>query len=228
MIHLILIFASLCFFFMNTLAQHNTQLVTYSSDDNKTPLNSTAIEVILDSNFQLEYALYGQRIPASVKTNLTIVTVFYFGFDEKLHQGQLVIHKEVARDVEEIFDIIRQIHFPIEKVVPICEYKWSDDESMRDNNTSGFNYRFISGSKILSMHASGLAIDINPIQNPYIKNGTTSPTGSVYDTNAKGTITADSRIVEEFKKRGWTWGGDWKSLKDYQHFQKILSAGKQN
>jgi len=228
MIRLILSFISLSFFFINTLAQHNTQLVTHSSGDNTTPPNSSAIEVIVDSDFKLEKALFGQRIPASVKANLTLVTVFYYGFDEKLHQGQLVVHEKVARDVEEIFKIIRQIHFPIEKVVPICEYKWSDDESMRDNNTSSFNYRFISGSKILSMHASGLAIDINPKQNPYIKNGTTSPAGSVYDTNTKGTIAADCRIVEEFKKRGWTWGGDWKSLKDYQHFQKILSAGKQN
>lgn len=211
---------------MNTLAQHNSQLINHSSGGNNTMDNSSSIELILDSEFTLDEALIGQKIPASVKTNLTLVNVFYYGFDEKLHHGQLVVHKEVAHDVKEIFEIIRQIHFPIEKVTPICEYKWSDDQSMRDNNTSSFNYRFISGSKILSMHASGLAIDINPIQNPYIKNGKTSPTGSVYDTNAKGTITADSRIVEEFKKRGWTWGGNWKSLKDYQHFQKILSAGK--
>jgi hypothetical protein len=94
---------------------------------------------------------------------------------------------------------------------------------MKDNNTSGFNYRFISGSKILSKHASGLAIDINPKQNPYIKNGTTTPDGSIYEIDSIGTLTEDSRIVKEFKKRGWTWGGDWKSLKDYQHFQKILS-----
>ena len=60
-------------------------------------------------------------------------------------------------------------------------------------------------------------------QNPYIKNGTTTPAGSVYEIDSLGTINADSPIVKEFKKRGWTWGGDWKSLKDYQHFQKILS-----
>ncbi|MEE9449835.1 MAG: M15 family metallopeptidase [Ignavibacteriaceae bacterium] len=226
MIRLIISFVTISFFFMNTLAQHNTHLVTHSSGDNTTLLNSSVVGAIIDSDFKLEEALYGQRIPASVTTNLTIVTVFYYGFDEKLHQGQLVVHKEVARDVKDIFEIIRQIHFPIEKVVPICKYKWSDDESMRVNNTSSFNYRFISGSKILSKHASGLAIDINPKQNPYIKNGTTSPAGSVYIADTKGTITTDCRIVEEFKKRGWTWGGDWKSLKDYQHFQKILSASE--
>jgi len=226
MTRLILFFSSLCFFFMNTFAQHNSQLINHSSGGNNTMDNSSSIELILDSQFTLDEALIGQKIPASVKTNLTLVNVFYYGFDEKLHHGQLVVHKEVAEDVKEIFEIIRQIHFPIEKVVPICEYKWSDEKSMQDNNSSGFNYRFISGSKILSKHASGLAIDINPKQNPYIKNGITSPAGSVYDIDAEGTITSDSPIVAEFKKRGWTWGGDWKSLKDYQHFQKNLSAGK--
>jgi len=226
MTRLILFFSSLCFFFMNTFAQHNSQLINHSSGGNNTMDNSSSIELILDSQFTLDEALIGQKIPASVKTNLTLVNVFYYGFDEKLHQGQLVVHKAVAQDVKEIFEIIRQIHFPIEKVVPICEYKWSDEKSMLDNNSSSFNYRFISGSKILSKHASGLAIDINPKQNPYIKNGATSPAGSVYKADVKGTITSDSLIVEEFKKRGWTWGGDWKSLKDYQHFQKILSAGK--
>jgi len=226
MIRLIFSFITIGFFTMNTFAQHNSKLVTHSSDENITQPNSSAIELVLDSEFTLEDALKGQRIPVSVKVNLTLINVFYYGFDEKLHHGQLVVHKEVAEDVREIFEIIRQIHFPIEKVVPICEYKWSDDESMQDNNSSSFNYRFISGSKILSKHASGLAIDLNPKQNPYIKNGITSPAGSVYNIDAKGTITADSRIAEEFKKRGWTWGGDWKSLKDYQHFQKNLSTGK--
>jgi hypothetical protein len=211
---------------MNTHAQHNTQLINNSSGENTESDNSSSIELIIDSEFTLEEALFGQKIPASVKTNLTLINVFYYGFDEKLHHGQLVLHKAVAEDVKEIFEIIRQIHFPIEKVIPICEYKWSDEKSMEDNNTSSFNHRFISGSKILSKHASGLAIDINPKQNPYIKNGTTTPTGSSYKSEAKGTITADSRIVEEFKKRGWTWGGDWKSLKDYQHFQKNLSDSK--
>lgn len=226
MMRLILFFTSLSFLIMTTFAQHNSELKNHSSSENTKSDNSSSIELIIDSGFTLEEALHGQKIPASVKNNLTLINVFYYGFDEKLHHGQLVLHKAVAEDIKEIFEIIRQIHFPIEKVVPICEYKWSDEKSMEDNNTSSFNYRFISGSKILSMHASGLAIDINPKQNPYIKNGTTAPTGSIYESEAKGTINSDSRIVEEFKKRGWTWGGDWKSLKDYQHFQKDLSDSK--
>jgi hypothetical protein len=178
--------------------------------------------IIVDSGLTLDDALKGQLIPKSVKNNLVLLDVIYYGFDNKIHVGQLIVHKEAAKDLKEIFDFIFETKFPIEKVVPICNYKWSDEQSMQDNNTSSFNYRFISGTRVLSLHASGLAIDINPVQNPYVKNGITSPEGSKYDTTAIGTITAGSQLVLEFKKRGWTWGGDWESLKDYQHFQKKL------
>jgi hypothetical protein len=72
------------------------------------------------------------------------------------------------------------------------------------------------------MHANGLAIDINPKQNPYVKNGKSIPAGSEYKLNNMGTIEPDSKIVKVFKEKGWVWGGDWKSLKDYQHFQKNI------
>jgi hypothetical protein len=93
---------------------------------------------------------------------------------------------------------------------------------MKNNNTSAFNYRFITGSRVISNHASGLAIDLNPKLNPYIKNGVILPEDCVYDTTKAGTITAGSNLVKEFKQRGWQWGGDWKNLKDYQHFEKKL------
>ena len=99
----------------------------------------------------------------------------------------------------------------------------SDDQSMLADNTSAFNYRTATGSKHLSMHAYGFAIDINPAQNPYIKGNIVLPPGAVYDTAKPGTLGANSPIVKTFKRLGWTWGGDWKSLKDYQHFEKALS-----
>ena len=180
------------------------------------------LNIVIDSNMSLEEALSGKKIPLSVKRDLVIVDVYYFSFDEKLHKGQIVVHKEVEQDVIEIFNFIKDSGFPVEKVIPINKYNWSDDASMRDNNTSSFNYRYVSGTKILSMHAQGLAIDINPMQNPYIKNNRISPKGSEYDVSKQGTISADSELVKEFLKRGWSWGGHWKSLKDFQHFQKKL------
>jgi hypothetical protein len=180
------------------------------------------LEIILDSNLDFEDAVIGLNIPHTILENLELVTVYYYGFDDGLHQGQLVGHKDVAKDIKEIFKFIKESGFPLNKVVPISEYNWSDEESMKDNNTTAFNYRFISGTRVISKHDNGLAIDINPLLNPYIKNGVSIPTSCTYDTTKAGTISSGSQLVNEFKKRDWTWGGDWKSLKDYQHFEKSL------
>lgn len=200
-------------------AQQNQQLTRYSPDKQR----STPVQkIMIDADYTIDEALRGSNIPSSVINTLELVTVNYYGFDRKLHQGQIIVNKEIANEIVEIFKVIEETKFPIEKVVPIVEYNWSDEKSMNDNNTSSFNYRFISGSRILSMHANGLAIDINPKQNPYVKNGTSIPAGSEYKFNSMGTIEPDSKIVKAFKEKGWTWGGDWKSLKDYQHFQKKI------
>ncbi|MCH7963875.1 MAG: M15 family metallopeptidase [Bacteroidetes bacterium] len=209
------------FLFLTTFinAQQNQQLTIYSSDKEQ----SVAVQkIMIDADYTFDEALRGSSIPSSVKNKLDLVSVKYYGFDGKLHQGQIIVNKEIANDIVDIFKVIEKIKFPVEKVVPIVEYNWSDEKSMNDNNTSSFNYRFISGSRILSMHANGLAIDINPKQNPYVKNGTSIPAGSEYKLKNMGTIEPDSKIVKVFKEKGWTWGGDWKSLKDYQHFQKII------
>jgi len=209
------------FLFLTTFinAQQNQQLTIYSSDKEQ----SVAVQkIMIDADYTFDEALRGSSIPSSVKNKLDLVSVKYYGFDGKLHQGQIIVNKEIANDIVEIFKVIEKTKFPVEKVVPIVEYNWSDEKSMNDNNTSSFNYRFISGSRILSMHANGLAIDINPKQNPYVKNGTSIPAGSEYKLKNMGTIEPDSKIVKVFKEKGWTWGGDWKSLKDYQHFQKII------
>jgi hypothetical protein len=200
-------------------AQQNQQLTRYSPEKQR----STSFQkIIIDADYTLDETLRESNIPTSVKNTLELVTVNYYGFDGKLHQGQIIVNKEIANDIVEIFKVIEETKFPIEKVVPIVEYNWSDEKSMNDNNTSSFNYRFISGSRILSMHANGLAIDINPKQNPYVKNGMSIPAGSEYKLKNMGTIEPDSEIVKVFKEKGWTWGGDWKSLKDYQHFQKKI------
>jgi len=177
---------------------------------------------VIDSDIDFEQAVSGKNIPQSIIENLRLVDVYYFGFDEKLHKGQLVVHKEVVLDIIEIFEFIRETRFPIGKVIPISKYDWSDEKSMMDNNTSAFNYRYISGARVISNHASGLAIDINPGLNPYIKNGNSLPANCVYDITKAGTILVDSDLVKEFKKKGWQWGGEWISLKDYQHFEKKL------
>lgn len=177
-------------------------------------------EIIIDCNYTFEEAISGVEIPAWIKKNLVLLDVEYYSFDEKLHKGQLVLHKRAERDIKEIFEIIRSIKFPVNKVIPVVKYNWSDEASMNDNNTSSFNYRKVKGQKLLSAHSYGLAIDINPLQNPHIKRNTVQPVNGKYDIKAEGTILKTSRVVQEFRKRGWQWGGSWRSSKDYQHFEK--------
>ena len=151
-----------------------------------------------------------------------LVNVLYYSFDNKIHQGQIIINKKLEKDIDEIFKLAMQIKFPIEKTSPISKYDWNDNMSMKDNNTSGFNYRKILGSERLSNHAYGFAIDINPRLNPFIKNGKILPDGANYDKTKTGTLTVENPIVKKFKELGWIWGGDWESIKDYQHFEKVL------
>jgi peptidoglycan LD-endopeptidase CwlK len=176
--------------------------------------------IIIDSNITLQEALKGKEIPNTNKKNLLITDVEYYSFDNRLHRGQVVIHKDLTRDIKEIFALIKEKKFPIKKVVPINYYRWSDEASMRDNNTSAFNYRVISGTRTFSTHSLGRAIDINPLLNPQIKNGKISPEGAVYNKYARGTIKSNSWLTHEFYKRGWRWGGNWKFMQDYQHFEK--------
>jgi hypothetical protein len=205
----------------NTSAQHVSNFSTPVQDGAEVD-ESSVNSLIIDSDIKFEEAVAGKNIPGNILLNLELVNVYYYGFNGNLRKGQLVVHKDVVQDVEEIFDFIRETKFPLDKVVPLSEYNWSDEESMKENNTSAFNYRFISGTRVISKHASGLAIDINPKLNPYIKNEVCTPEGSTYDTTKTGTLKADSPLVLEFKQRGWKWGGDWKNLKDYQHFEKNL------
>lgn len=211
----IMIFLLMILFIEN---DHSTGL---NNDNQRSEMvNKRIQEITIDSDYSLEEALNGIKIPDDIKKNLRIVNVYYYSFDNKLHQGQVVIHEDLVQDITSIFNIIKKMRFHIAKVIPIVKYDWNDEKSMEDNNTSAFNYRFIAGTNKLSNHSTGTAIDINPLLNPYIRKDLILPEGAVYDVNKNGTITENSFLVKEFKKLGWTWGGDWKDRKDYQHFEK--------
>jgi hypothetical protein len=134
------------------------------------------------------------------------------------------VDKDLEKDVRDFFNFLLEQNFPVNKAIPVAHHKFNfnDKLSMDENNSSGFNPRYIGGTNKLSNHALGRAIDINPIQNPQIKDGVTEPKGAIYDTEQPGTLVATSLIVEFLKKRGWKWGGDYHDLKDYQHFEKPL------
>ncbi len=184
--------------------------------------------LIIDSNMSLTDALAGvdAQCLAVICKRQRLVTVKYYGFDKKIHQGQLVIDYELVEDIQTIFAFALEKRFPLQSVIPISDlrfrknHRWDDNLSMAANNTSAFNYRLSTGSSQLSKHAYGKAIDINPFLNPYIKGTITAPPGATYVPDKAGTFTADHPLVQKFLQLGWHWGGHWKTLKDYQHFEK--------
>lgn len=188
-------------------------LVAFRNKEHDTPAT-----VVVDSRMTRAEAIGKNAFPQHILDAQEVVTVRYYSFDSKLHEGQLVVHKSLVSDVQAIFREIEQSQFPIAKVIPIVYYNWSDSKSIADNNTSAFNYRTVDGTNKLSDHAYGKAIDINPYLNPWVgkKGKSTRP----YRPEQPGTITGEGVVVQAFKKRGWSWGGSWKNSKDYQHFYK--------
>ena len=176
---------------------------------------------IIDSHLTREQSLEGTKAPEDVREKMVLLDVLYYSFDRKLHQGQLVVHRDAQEDVQRIFRVILQERFPIDKCVPVVHYAWSDDASMADNNTSGFNYRTIAATNCLSNHSFGRAIDINPVQNPALyADGSCAPQRATYNPEIRGTLAAPCAVVTAFTRLGWRWGGDYTSFKDYQHFEK--------
>lgn len=187
------------------------------------PLKTTRPrKVIVDSKMSSSSALGSNGFPKHVLARMAIVEVEYLGFDGFDHRGQIVVDRSLAGEVRAIFAELRKIRYPIRRVVPVVRYGWDDIRSMRDNNTSGFNYRGQvtpnGRSNILSKHALGRAIDLNPYLNPYVS--TSGKALSAYRPAIKGTLTRHSAATKIFLSRGWKWGGNWPGGKDYQHFVK--------
>ncbi|MEN9337776.1 MAG: hypothetical protein RIQ41_90 [Candidatus Parcubacteria bacterium] len=191
----------------------------------------------IHSNLTKEQAIKAKpenNCPEEVLAAQELVSVTYFNFDGVECQGQIVVHKDVAEDVRKVFEYIHESKFPVAKVVPIADpkYSWDDEVSCEDNNSSAFNYRMMTQVAKLSNHALGRAVDINPQENPFIRleeDGVsemyTVPSNGTYDLTVPGTLHKDHEVVKLFKSLGWKWGGDWNPLEgtvDYQHFEKLL------
>ena len=162
------------------------------------------------------------------REELRYVHILHTGFDGETKEGELVVNKAIADDVLAIFEELYRAKYPIEKVRLVDEYGADDEASMSDNNSSAFNFRTISHTTTISKHGLGMAIDINPLYNPYVKtvNGALSiepANAAVYvdpsDDNPYR-IDHDDLCYKLFTEHGFTWGGDWVHSKDYQHFEK--------
>ena len=166
------------------------------------------------------------------REDLRYLLVLHVDQDGNTHQGEMVVHKLIAQDVLEIFETLYDAEYPIERMVLPDNYLGDDETMMRDNNSSCFNFRFISHTNRISKHGLGMAVDINTLYNPYHKivtndDGTTEEviepaTGKAYldrtqDFDYK--IEKGDLCYTLFIEKGFEWGGDWTDRKDYQHFE---------
>ena len=153
------------------------------------------------------------------------VRLTYQGFDGEVHTGTLVVNADTVPDVKRIFARLYAGRFPIRRMRTIDSYGGSDDRSMAADNTSAFNCRYAvaPGPRRWSAHAYGRAIDVNPVENPYLEGGRVLPrTGRAFldRTHARrGMALAGGLVVRSFEAAGWEWGGRWAGSPDYQHFE---------
>jgi prepilin-type N-terminal cleavage/methylation domain-containing protein len=140
------------------------------------------------------------------------------------HKGELVCNKAIAEDLIYIFRELYKARYPIERMTLIDRFDADDEQSMRDNNSSCFCYRVVKGTAKLSKHAQGLAIDINPLYNPCVRGRRVQPaTASRYVNRQRSfnyKIEHGDLLWQLFTERGFRWGGAWRSMKDWQHFEK--------
>lgn len=155
---------------------------------------------------------------------LFYLNVLYFGFDCEPKVGEIICNRLIAKDLCKIFKKLYDNRYMIEKIRLIDNYDADDERSMTDNNSSCFCYRNIAHTDELSLHSLGMAIDINPLYNPYIANGKIMPAaGEPYadrsrDFNYK--IDEKDYCYKVFRHFGFKWGGHWQDSKDYQHFYR--------
>lgn len=209
----------------DTMEQHPDR-ITYEEGFYYEPLTESVKQRITG----ISYPESGCTVPYE---DLNYVGLMYIDFEGQEQTGELICNKAIAQDMVEIFHELYRNDYRLESMRLIDEYAGDDTASMAENNTSCFNYRVVDGTSNLSKHAYGLAIDVNPYYNPYVvfhrnEDGSDyiSPPGSeIYADRSQSfayKIDENDLCYRLFTEHGFTWGGNWNSTKDYQHFQKTL------
>ena len=230
-----------------TKAQAGTETQAGAEAETKTETEAeteteTEAEVKMEEAFyirELDEELMARIRGRSYKDNCTVpagdlryLHVLHKDLDGNVLEGEMICNKQIAEDVLEILRILYENDYPIEKIRLVDEYDAVDEASMADNNSSSFNFRFVSYTNHVSKHGYGLAVDINPLYNPYTKvvNGKRSvepANGVPYLDREKEfpyKITRDDLCCRLFLEHGFSWGGDWENSKDYQHFEVPASV----
>jgi len=157
--------------------------------------------------------------------DLRLLQLTYRGFDGGSHPGSMVVHAAVSRAVVDVFRRLYEQGFPIRRMEPVDVFGGSDEASIAADNTSGFNCRdtVSIGPRRWSQHAYGRAIDVNPVENPYVLGGRVlPPAGAAYldrSDRRPGMALPGGPLTAAFAAAGWSWGGEW-AAPDYQHFSE--------
>ena len=153
---------------------------------------------------------------------LRYLRIAYRGFDGRVHSGEMIANRSAVGPLKQVFAGLYGDHFPLRRMRLVDDYGGSDYRSIEADNTSAFNCRRATGQTRWSQHAYGLAVDVNPIENPYVANGrTTHPASRPYlrrSRHRRGMAFAGGVLVRAFDRAGWGWGGRWSDPTDYQHF----------
>lgn len=156
--------------------------------------------------------------------DLRLVSVTHWDLSGGTARGELVVHRDVVDDVVAVFGVLHAARFPLERMETVDRFGGDDARSMAANNTSGYNCRATTGGSGWSEHAYGRALDLNPVQNPYVRGASVEPAaGRAYLDRTQrhpGMVVAGDAVVQAFAAVGWEWGGDFRTLKDYQHFSQ--------
>lgn len=187
-------------------------------------------EAISDSIFhRMQGRSYREGCPVS-RDSLRYLRVLHRDAAGAIRMGELVCHVAISKDLLHIFKALYKAAYPIERMRLIDLYEGNDEQSMAANNTSGFNFRRVAGSQQLSSHSLGRAIDVNPLYNPYVRQRSDgsfriSPQAGEPYADRSATfpykIERDDLCCRLFRQHGFQWGGSWKRVKDYQHFEKM-------
>lgn len=188
-----------------------------------------AAEPLPDAVFE---RMQGRSYPAGCtvpRHSLRHVRVLHYDGEGIVRMGELVCHQRIAADLVYIFRELYRHRYPIERIRLIDDYGASDEQSMRANNTCSFCYRTVKGSAKLSAHARGMAVDVNALYNPYYKRHAdgrvvVQPSNALKYCNRTASfpykIERGDLLHRLFTQRGFKWGGAWRTVKDYQHFEK--------
>lgn len=201
----------------------------------------SGLPVMVDSAMTREEALSGSQAPDELLQKMRLVNVSYIGYDGRLHSGQVVVHRNLTKDIRKIFAAMRAAKFQVKAAIPAVQFGWDDAQLLKKNITSCFNYRLIAGTNAPSNHGLGAACDINPFTNPwyeYDSRGKVTlidPEGAKYDPKKPGTLFTGKQPLPTIIALGWVWGGDGKwtpnaqgtpveipgaySVRDFQHIE---------